>query len=153
MPAAKLDLPPTGSSTYWNSHLKGEATIDLSWRTRMARNTELVRQWEILRDIDSARTGIPMARRGAARGVPPRTIRRDLDALGRAGFPVFDEKVNGTSMWKLSARPFRGLEQMGLGTMELCAMYLARTVLSSAGAMPMADEMDRAFAKIESAVA
>jgi len=25
----------------------------------MARNSELVRQWEILREIDAARTGIP----------------------------------------------------------------------------------------------
>jgi predicted DNA-binding transcriptional regulator YafY len=118
----------------------------------MARNTELVRQWEILRDIDSARTGIPIAKLSALRRVHPRTIRRDLDAPGRAGFPVFDEKVNGTSMWKLSARPFRGLEQMGLGTMELCALYLGQTVLLSSGAMPMAEEMHRALAKIESAL-
>src|SRR5688500_2028015 len=108
----------------------------------MARSTELVRQWEILREIDGARTGIPIAKLAALRKVHPRTIRRDLDALGRSGFPLFDEKVNGTSMWKLRAKPFRGLEQLGLSVMELCALYFGRAVLSSAGALPLADEMD-----------
>ena len=118
----------------------------------MARNSELVRQWEILREIDGARTGIPIAKLAAVRRVHPRTIRRDLDALARAGFPIFDDKVNGTSMWKLNAKPFRGLEQLGLSTMELCALYFGRTILASSGVMPMADDMDRAFAKLETAL-
>jgi predicted DNA-binding transcriptional regulator YafY len=118
----------------------------------MARNSELVRQWEILREIDGARTGIGIAKLAATRNVHPRTIRRDLDALARAGFPLFDDKVNGTSMWKLNARPFRGLEQLGLGMTEICALYLGRSVLASAGALPMAEEVSRAFAKLESAM-
>ena len=118
----------------------------------MARNTELIRQWETLLDIDAARTGIPVARLATNRGVHTRTIRRDLDALARAGFPLFDEKVNGTSMWKLARRPFRGLEQAGLSTIELCALYLGRTLTSSAGLLPFAEEMDRAFSKLQSAL-
>src|SRR3954469_12025320 len=118
----------------------------------MARNTEIVRQWEILRDIDGARTGIGIAKLAALRGVHPRTVRRDLDALTRAGFPLFDDKVNGTSMWKLTAHPFRGLEQLGLSAMELCALYFGRTVLASSGGVPLADEMDRAFEKLETAL-
>lgn len=118
----------------------------------MARNSELVRQWETLLDIDAARTGIPVTKLATNRKVHTRTIRRDLDALARAGFPLFDEKVNGTSMWKLAARPFRGLEQVGLSSIELCALYLGRTLTSSAGLLPFADEMDRAFTKLESAL-
>lgn len=118
----------------------------------MARNSELVRQWEILRDIDATRTGVPIARLAEKRDVHPRTIRRDIDALVRAGFPLFDEKVNGTSMWKVNARPFRGLEQLGLSVMELAALYFGHTVMIAAGAAPMAAEMTRAFAKLESAL-
>jgi len=118
----------------------------------MARNAELVRQWEILREIDAARTGIPIAKLASMRKVHVRTIRRDLDALTRAGFPLFDDKVNGTSMWKLNARPFRGLEQLGLSVMELSALYFGRTMLASAGVTPMADEMSRAFGKLEAAL-
>ena len=53
----------------------------------MARSSEVVRQWEILREIDGARNGITVGKLAAARGVCERTIRRDLDALARAGFP------------------------------------------------------------------
>jgi len=118
----------------------------------MARSAEIVRQWEILREIDSARTGIPIAKLAALRHVHPRTIRRDLDALSRAGFPLFDEKVNGTSMWKLSGRPFQKLDQLGLSVTEICALYLGKSVLASAGVLPMAEEVARAFTKLESAM-
>ena len=118
----------------------------------MARNTELIRQWDILREIDSARTGISIARLAEHRQVHPRTIRRDLEALARAGFPLFDDKVNGTSMWKLRATPFRGLEQIGLSAMELAALYFGRTILAATGVTPMADEMARAFDKLEAAL-
>jgi predicted DNA-binding transcriptional regulator YafY len=50
----------------------------------MARNTEVVRQWEILRSIDAATQGVTVTKLAAERGVRERTIRRDLDALGRA---------------------------------------------------------------------
>lgn len=118
----------------------------------MARNSELVRQWEILREIDQARTGVGISKLAQLEHVHPRTIRRDLEALARAGFPIYDEKVNGTSMWKLNARPFRGLEQMGLSTIELCAIYFARTTLLAFGAGPLVPDMDRAFVKLESAL-
>ncbi len=118
----------------------------------MARNAELVRQWEILRDIDGARNGIVVAKLAAARGVCQRTIRRDLDALERAGFPLRTEKINGTTMWKLAGRPFGRLEEMGLGLMELCALYFSRTLLDTMPGAPLCDEADRAFAKIERAL-
>jgi len=118
----------------------------------MARSTEVIRQWEILRAIDGVRHGIGVAKLAAELDVHTRTIRRDLDALGRAGFPLFDDKTNGTSMWKLRARPFRGLEDTGLSLMELCALYFSRTVLSTLGGTPFLDETERAFAKIERAL-
>ncbi len=91
----------------------------------MARNAELIRQWEILRAIDAARNGITVPKLAAAREVHPRTIRRDIEALSRAGFPLYEDKVNGTSMWKLTAKPFRGLEETGLSVTELCALISA----------------------------
>ncbi len=118
----------------------------------MARNSELVRQWEILREIDAARTGIPIAKLASMRKVHVRTIRRDLDALCRAGFPLFDDKVNGTSMWKLRAKPFRGLEETGLSILEMCALYFSRSLLETLGGAPFEEEMNRAFAKLERAL-
>lgn len=118
----------------------------------MARNAELVRQWEILRDIDSARTGLSIPKLAALRGVHERTIRRDIDALCRAGFSLYDEKFNGTPMWKLRAKPFRGIEDTGLAVTELCALYLSRRVLDVVGGAPLKEELDRAYVKIERAL-
>ena len=115
----------------------------------MARNSELVRQWEILRSIEGARNGISVSKLAAEREVCERTVRRDLDALGRAGFAVYDEKVNGTSMWKLRARPFGRLEEVGLGTTELCALYLSHTLLKTLTGTSLLGDAERAFAKIE----
>ena len=122
------------------------------YHARMARNTELVRQWEILRDVDSARNGISAAKLASLRGVHQKTIRRDLDALARAGFPLYDDKSNGTSMWKLRGRPFRGLDQTGMSVTEMCALYLGHAMLRTLGGSPLLDEAERAFAKIERAL-
>jgi predicted DNA-binding transcriptional regulator YafY len=118
----------------------------------MARNAEVVRQWELLRDIDGARHGISIAKLAAEHHVHERTIRRDLDALGRAGFPLFDDKVNGTSLWKLRAKPFRGLEALGLSLIELCALYFSHTLLRTLAGTPLLNDAERAFAKIEQAL-
>jgi predicted DNA-binding transcriptional regulator YafY len=112
----------------------------------------MTRQWLVLRDIDAARTGISIPKLAAARGVHQRTIRRDLDALSSAGFPIYDEKINGTTMWKLRGRPFRGLEETGLSMMELCALYFSRAMLTSLAGALYQDEAERAFTKIERAL-
>ena len=69
----------------------------------MARSTEVIRQWEILRAIDAARTGLAITKLATTLVVHERTIRRDIEALSKAGFPLYDDKTNGTPMWKLSA--------------------------------------------------
>lgn len=118
----------------------------------MPRNSEVTRQWQVLRDIDAARTGISVAKLAAARGVCQRTIRRDIDALANAGFPLYDDKVTGTTMWKMRSRPFRGLEEMGLSVLELCALYFSRAMLATLSGAPFQDDAERAFAKIERAL-
>jgi proteasome accessory factor B len=118
----------------------------------MARNAEVIRQWEVLRSIDRARHGIGVNKLAAMHGVHARTIRRDVEALCRAGFPLFDEKINGTSMWKLRARPFRYLEDTGLSLTEVCALYFSRSMLATLAGSSLLDEAERAFLKIEKAL-
>lgn len=118
----------------------------------MARNAELVRQWEILRAIDAARAGVSVTRLAAERGVHPRTIRRDLEALGRAGFPLYDEKINGTPMWKLGAKPFQYIEEKGVGLTELAALYFGHAVLAAAAGPAFENDGERALMKLGRAV-
>ena len=56
----------------------------------MGRNSELIRQWTILQRIATAR-GQTIPKLATDLSVSTRTIRRDLEALQVAGFPVYDE--------------------------------------------------------------
>jgi predicted DNA-binding transcriptional regulator YafY len=56
----------------------------------MARNRQVVRQWQIVRQIEG-RHGKTLRELAEAFGVTTRTIRRDLEALEEAGFPLVDE--------------------------------------------------------------
>lgn len=118
----------------------------------MARNAEVIRQWKILRSIDSVRYGITIGKLAAEHGVHTRTIRRDLEALSRAGFPLMDPKVNGTTMWKLSDKPFHKLQELGLSLTELCALYFSHSLLNTLAGTPLLDDAERAFSKIERAL-
>ena len=99
------------------------------------RNAEVIRQWKILKTIEAGRF-TSTARLGAAYGVTERTIRRDIEALCTAGFSLYDEKINGTSMWKLRAKPFRALEETGLSVTELCALYFSRSMIAALTGAP-----------------
>lgn len=56
------------------------------------RNRQVVRQWEILLMLEGQpRTLNELAASVGDGGVTTRTIRRDLDALQSAGFPIFND--------------------------------------------------------------
>ena len=72
------------------------------------RNAEVIRQWQILREIESRRTGVTIHELAALVKVTTRTIRRDLQALQEAGFAIYDEgEENETKRWRLEIQPFR----------------------------------------------
>ncbi len=118
----------------------------------MPRSVEVIRQWTILRALDAARLGITIQRLAEETGATTRTIRRDLDALTHAGFPITSEKINGTAHWKLSARPFRTLTETGFSFTELCALYFSRSLLETMTGTPFAADLRRAFERLEAAL-
>ena len=116
------------------------------------RNAEVIRQWQILREIESSRVGVTIHDLAASTGVSTRTIRRDLQALQEAGFALFDEgEENETKRWKLDAQPFR-IVQEGLTVADVAALYLSRSVVEALSGWPLADELRAAFAKIDAAL-
>jgi predicted DNA-binding transcriptional regulator YafY len=113
------------------------------------RNAEVIRQWQVLREIESRRIGVTIHELAALVKVSTRTIRRDLQALQEAGFAVYDEgEENETKRWRLGASPFRAVED-GLTAADVGALYLSRAAVESLSGWPLADELRQAFAKIE----
>jgi len=96
----------------------------------MARNAEVIRQWGVLLELEASRRGTI---RGLSRkfGVCERTIRRDLDALQAAGFPLIDVQGEGGVYWKLTNQPFKALHDAGLSLHELCALHMSRAFVEN----------------------
>jgi predicted DNA-binding transcriptional regulator YafY len=115
------------------------------------RNAEVIRQWSILRDLESSRRATidDLAKRT---GVTTRTIRRDLEALQSAGFPLFDEVHDGKKYWTLEQRAFRRLDDTGFTLAEMTALYFSRSLVECLAATPFQRDVRSAFDKLAAAL-
>jgi predicted DNA-binding transcriptional regulator YafY len=116
----------------------------------MPRNAEVIRQWTILREIERSRTaGVTIDVLASDCAVTTRTIRRDLQALEEAGFPIYDDRSHddGKTRWRLNGQAFKGLAA-GLTLAELCALYFGRTLLESLAGTPFREDLGSAFDKL-----
>jgi predicted DNA-binding transcriptional regulator YafY len=115
----------------------------------MSRNAEVIRQWQVLREIETRRTGVTIHELAELTGVSTRTIRRDLQALQEAGFALYDEgDIHETKRWLLDGAPFRAVQE-GLSVADVAALYLSRSVVEGVSGWPLAEELHAAFEKIE----
>jgi predicted DNA-binding transcriptional regulator YafY len=117
----------------------------------MPRNAEVIRQWSILRDLESSRR-LTIDEMSARTGVTTRTIRRDLEALQEAGFPLFDEVHEGKRYWRLEQRAFKRLDETGFNLAELSALYFSRTLAEALAATPFQQDVRNAFDKLAAAL-
>jgi predicted DNA-binding transcriptional regulator YafY len=114
------------------------------------RNAEVIRQWTILREIESVRGGgLTIDELASICSVTTRTIRRDLQALEEAGFPLYDDKSSddGKTRWRVNGQAFKGLAA-GLTVSELCALYFSRSLVESLTGTPFRDDVESAFEKL-----
>ena len=117
----------------------------------MPRNAEVIRQWSILRELEGAR-GATIDDLAERTGVTTRTIRRDLEALQAAGFPLFDDQFDGKRYWKLEQKAFRRLDATGFTLGELSALYFSRTLVECLAATPFQRDVSTAFDKLAGAL-
>ena len=120
----------------------------------MPRNAEVIRQWTILREVERTRgSGVTIDDLATLCEVTTRTIRRDLQALQEAGFPLYDDRSHddGRTRWHLNGQALKGLAA-GLTVSELCALYFSRTLLESLSGTPFRDDLESAFEKLGSAL-
>lgn len=117
----------------------------------MPRNAEVIRQWTILRDLEASRR-LTIDELAQRTGVTTRTIRRDLEALQSAGFPLFDELHDGKKYWTLEQKAFRRLDATGFTLAELSALYFSRTLVECLAATPFQRDVSSAFDKLAGAL-
>lgn len=92
----------------------------------MPRNDQAVRQLIVLKKLESSRHGLTLEQ--LAEGLDPsttrhpRTLRRDLDAIESAGYPLLTERVDGRTRWKFLD-----------GVRNIPALRLSPTELMAAG--------------------
>lgn len=117
----------------------------------MPRNAEVIRQWSILRDLESSRR-VTIDELAKRTGVTTRTIRRDLEALQASGFPLYDEVEDGKRFWKLEQRAFRRLDDTSFTLAELSALYFSRALMEGLASTPFQKDLRAAFDKLSGAL-
>jgi predicted DNA-binding transcriptional regulator YafY len=124
----------------------------------MPRNAAMVRQWKVLRELDSRRLGASIqqlqeaARDEDGHAVSTRTIFRDVRALQDVGFQVYSEprdEGRGEVVYKLDQAPFKRLLQTGFSLSELCALYVSRSVVETLTGLPFQTSLREAFHRLE----
>jgi len=113
----------------------------------MPRNAEVIRQWTILKELEASRRATIDAL-AAQTGVTTRTIRRDLEALQEAGFPLFDETHDGKKYWTLEQKAFKRLDDTAFTLAELSALYFSRTLVECLSGTAFERDVRSAFDKL-----
>jgi len=118
------------------------------------RNDQVTRQWHLLRRLEGPR-GASLQELGNSlpRDMPKhlRTLRRDLEALEAAGFPLVTERVDGSTRWRLMDG-FRRIPALSFSPTELVALALGRDLLKPLDGTQLRVAVDSALAKITSAL-
>jgi predicted DNA-binding transcriptional regulator YafY len=114
----------------------------------MARGESLLRQWKLLKILQSRRTGTSLGDLADLAGYTERTIQRDLRLLIEAGFPIsHDQDVFGKRFWRLPVQ-FLERESTVLSLTEAVSLYFAKELLAPLTGTSLADGLDSVIDKI-----
>lgn len=115
----------------------------------MPRNDQVTRQWHLLQILESPR-GVTLdeiiQRLSTDYVKHPRTIRRDIEALEAAGFPILNERMDGHVRWRLMDG-FRQVPAMVFSPTELMALVISRSLLKPLAGTQIQVALDSAMAK------
>ena len=115
----------------------------------MPRNDQLIRQWTLLQLLESSR-GFTLdeivERLPSDYPKHGRTVRRDLEALEAAGFPLINERIEGRVRWRLMDG-FRQIPAMSFSPTELMALVISRSLLRPLAGTEIQTALDSAMAK------
>ena len=114
---------------------------------KRARGQEVIRQWKLLNLLQSRKYGLTVEQLAQQLGVTTRTIRRDIEQLQEAGFPLEQAVTETRRAWTLNREVFTGLAASGLTLSELCALYFSRALMEYLAGTPFLEDLKSAFDK------
>ncbi|HET8761293.1 MAG TPA: WYL domain-containing protein, partial [Nitrospiria bacterium] len=117
----------------------------------MPRNDQVIRLWKIFRLLERGAVTLARLRDEIDEPCHVRTLRRDLDALTLAGVPVYTEKRNGTTFWRLPD-DYRSVP-LPVTPTELLALHLAGRLTHPLKGTLFDESMAAAVTKIRTAIA
>ena len=115
----------------------------------MARGDQLSRQWRIIQSLMAARKGKSATELSDALECHSRTVYRDLEALQMAGFPLYNEKFDGRTLWSILEGGRHNMP-IPLNLTELMALYFSRNLLKILEGSAMHDSLVSLFEKVKS---
>ena len=108
-------------------------------------SAQLVRQWLVLRTLESCRAGKTAVELARELGASRRTIYRDLHALGDAGFPIYQEDQG---RWAL-VEGWRSKLPPPFSPTELMSLWLYRDLLKGFQGTPFFEPLESLFQKVK----
>src|SRR5262245_20140928 len=114
------------------------------------RTAEVIRQRKVVKRSEAGRHTTTSAL-AEEHGVTDRTIRRDIEALQEAGFPLYDDRTDGKKIWRL-VEGYKQRVTQSFSLAELSALYFGRNMMSFLGGAPFAQDLESAFLKIREAL-
>jgi len=121
----------------------------------MPRNDQAIRQLIVLKKLESSRQGLTLEQ--LAEELDPstmrhrRTLRRDLEAIESAGYPLLTERVDGRTRWKL-LDGVRQAPALRLSPTELMALTLSRRLIAPLEGTALHASLQSALAKASAAL-
>ncbi len=115
----------------------------------MSRGDQLGRQWSIIQIIVASKTGKTVAELSSELECNPRTIYRDLEALQVAGFPIYNDRVNGKNIWSI-LDVYKHHMPIPFSFPELMALYFSRDLVKVLQSTVFHDSLESLFMKIKS---
>ena len=114
----------------------------------MARGDQLARQWTIIQSLQADLKGKTVSELADILDCHTRTIYRDLEALQLAGFPIYTDRENSATYWRLleTARP---KVPIAFSLTELMALYFSRDLLKVLEGTVLHEALESLFRKIQ----
>ncbi|HOJ75591.1 MAG TPA: WYL domain-containing protein [Phycisphaerae bacterium] len=118
----------------------------------MARGDQLLRQWKMLKMLQTRGEGIPLARLAAELSVDERTVQRDIVVFDEIGIPIdYHEDEYGKRFWKLPV-DFFSKGEIVLSHTEALALLLAEQMFEPIAGTHLAEGLESLMDKLRSSV-